>query len=112
NERGEFRRNEDYPRQALVSSTTHDLPTLAGFWISADIEARRAAGVIDDASYRAQREMREQEKQKMLNVLFALGLLRGDLPRSAAAYGELTGEIHNAIVGFLALTPSQLLAIN
>ena len=25
---------------------------------------------------------------------------------------ELTGELHNAIVGFLALTPSQLLAIN
>ena len=48
NERGEFRRSEEYPRQALVSSTTHDLPTLAGFWIGADIEARRAAGVIDE----------------------------------------------------------------
>jgi len=41
NERGEFRRPEEYPRQALVSSTTHDLATLAGFWVGADIEARR-----------------------------------------------------------------------
>jgi 4-alpha-glucanotransferase len=112
NERGEFRPYEEYPRQALVSSTTHDLPTLAGFWVSADIQARHSAGVIDAAAYGAQLEGREREKQKMLDSLFAQGLLRADLPRSANAYTELTGELHNAIVGFLALTPSQLLAIN
>ena len=43
NERGEFRRNDEYPPQALVSSTTHDLPTLAGFWAGTDIQARLAA---------------------------------------------------------------------
>ena len=48
----------------------------------------------------------------MLDVLFQLKLVREDLPRSADAYPELTGELHNAIVGFLAMTPSQLLAIN
>lgn len=112
NEGGEFRRYDEYPRQALVSSTTHDLPTLAGFWVCADIEARHAAGLLDDASYRAQLSGREREKQKMLDSLFALGLLPAGLPRSAAAFAELTGELHNAIVGFLALTPSQLLAIN
>ena len=31
NEAGEFRRHEEYPRQALVSSTTHDLPDAGGF---------------------------------------------------------------------------------
>ena len=41
NEKGEFRRYEEYPRQALVSSTTHDLPTLAGFWVGS--RYRRAA---------------------------------------------------------------------
>ena len=35
-----------------------------------------------------------------------------ELPRNADAYPELTGPLHNAVVGFLALTPSQLLAIN
>jgi 4-alpha-glucanotransferase len=39
-------------------------------------------------------------------------LLAQHLPREAAAYPELTGELHNAVVGFLALTPSQLLALN
>jgi 4-alpha-glucanotransferase len=48
----------------------------------------------------------------MLDVLFRSQLLNSGLPRSAASYPELSGELHNAIVGFLALTHSQLLAIN
>jgi 4-alpha-glucanotransferase len=112
NQSGEFRRNDEYPAQALVSSTTHDLPTLAGFWVAADIEARRAAGVLDDEGLRSQVAGRMAEKQKMLNVLFQLGLMPGHLPRQADAYPELIGELHNAIIGFLARTPSQLLAIN
>ena len=112
NESGEFRRSDEYPLQSLVSSTTHDLPTLAGFWVGADIEARRAAGIIDEETRRAQFESREREKQRMLDVLFQLALLPEGLPHKADAYAELTGELHNAIVGFLAVTPSQLLAIN
>jgi 4-alpha-glucanotransferase len=111
-ERGRFRRHDEYPAHALVSSTTHDLPTLAGFWIGADIEARRAAGAVDDAAYLSQLEARAQEKQKMLDVLFEHTLIPGHLPRNARAYPELTGDLHNAVVGFLALAPSQLLAIN
>jgi len=109
---GAFRKPEDYPVQALVSSTTHDLPTITGFWTGADIEARRAAGVINEEGIRAQYASRRVEKQKMLDVLFERGLMPGHLPREEAAYSELTGELHNAVVGFLALTPSQLLAIN
>lgn len=112
NEDGEFRRNDEYPRQALVSSTTHDLPTLAGFWTCADIAARRQAGVLDQAGFERQTEGRMREKQKMLDLLFQLRLLAPHLPRRAAAYPELSGELHNAVVGFLAETPSQLLAIN
>jgi 4-alpha-glucanotransferase len=112
NQGGGFRRNDEYPAQALVSSTTHDLPTLAGFWKGTDLEARRAAGVLDDAGFRAQSEARGAEKQKMLDVLFSLQLMPGHLPRSAWDYPELTGELHNAVVGFLAGTPCQLLAIN
>jgi len=110
--RGGFRRYPDYPRQALVSSTTHDLPTLAGFWIGADLDARRAAGMLDQAGFEAQSQSRLEEKQKMLDVLFELDLMPSTFPRRAADYPVMTGELHNAIVGFLALTPSQLLVIN
>ncbi len=112
NSSGGFRRSDEYPVQSLVSSTTHDLPTLAGFWTGADLEARRAAGVLDEGGFRSQSEGRAAEKQKMLDVLFAQGLLPGHLSRSASDYPELTGELHNAVVGFLAGTPCQLLAIN
>jgi 4-alpha-glucanotransferase len=109
---GEFRHHEEYPRQALVSSTTHDLPTLAGFWIGADIQARRAAGTIGEKEFLEQTTQRAAEKQKMLDLLFEQRLLALDLPRTADAYAELTGPLHHAVIGFLALTPSQLLAIN
>jgi len=112
NQRGEFKKPEEYERQALVSSTTHDLPTLAGFWIGADLEARLAAGLLDDEAWRRQTEARAEEKRKMLDALFELRLMPPWAPRDAAAYPVMTGELHNAVVGFLAGTPSQLLAIN
>jgi 4-alpha-glucanotransferase len=112
NKLGGFRRYDEYPCQALVSSTTHDLPTLAGFWTSADVEARHNAGMLDNEGFRSQTADRMVEKQKMLDVLFLVGLMPAHLPRLAAAYPELTGELHNAIIGFLARTPSQFLAIN
>jgi 4-alpha-glucanotransferase len=109
---GKFRRYEEYPQQALVSSTTHDLPTLAGFWAGTDIAARRQAGLLDEEGRLRQLAARAGEKQKMLNLLFEDGLLPSHMSHSADDYPEMTGELHNAVVGFLAKTPSQLLAIN
>jgi 4-alpha-glucanotransferase len=110
---GEFKTFREYPERALVSSTTHDLPTLAGFWTGEDIEARRRAGMFpDDATYRRQVEERGTEKQKMLDLLHSLDLLPAYVPRSADRLPEITGELHNAVIGFLARTPSQLLAVN
>jgi 4-alpha-glucanotransferase len=67
---------------------------------------------MDEDAVRAQQAARATEKQKMLDVLFEQSLMPGHLPRHAAAYPELIGELHNAVIGFLARTPSQLLAIN
>ena len=39
-------------------------------------------------------------------------LLPDSMPRSAEAIPELTGELHNAVIGFLASTPSQLMVVN
>jgi 4-alpha-glucanotransferase len=113
NGQGELRAPEEYPAQAMVSSTTHDLPTLAGFWSGRDIEARREAGIIADGSgYRQAQKHRLDEKQKMLDSLHRLGLLPKNVSHNASDFRELTGELHNAIIGFLASTPSMLLALN
>ena len=68
--------------------------------------------MIDDAVFQTRSAGRAVEKQKMLDLLFESGLLASHLPREAASYPELTGELHNAVIGFLALTPSRLLALN
>jgi 4-alpha-glucanotransferase len=110
---GSMRRPEEYPRDALVSATTHDLPTLAGFWLGRDIEARRGAGLLlDDATYRQMLADRSREKQKLLDLLTVLKLLPEWFPRNADDVPDLTGELHNAIVGFLVSTPSKLMVLN
>ncbi len=110
---GRMRKPDEYPRDALVSATTHDLPTLAGFWRGRDIEARRSAGLLpDDASYHQMLADRAREKQKMLDVLVELKLLPDWFPRNANDVAELSGELHNAVVGFLASTPSKLMVLN
>ncbi len=108
-----FKLPKDYPERAMVSSATHDLPTLAGFWQARDIEARHRAGLLhDDAAYHEALRERASEKQKLLDALFAVGLLPDWFPREAARVPELTGELHNALVGWLALAPSLLLTLN
>jgi 4-alpha-glucanotransferase len=109
---GSFKAPGEYPPSALVSSTTHDLPTLAGFWAGQDINLRRSLGVLDDAASDRWKQQRQEEKRNMLAALFDAGLLDPKLDRAIAEGPELTGEIHNAIIGFLAKTPSKLLTIN
>jgi 4-alpha-glucanotransferase len=55
---------------------------------------------------------RAGEKQKMLDLLAGLKLLPDWFPRDQAQVPELIGELHNAIVGFLASTPSKLMVLN
>src|SRR6266545_2499151 len=42
------RRAADYPRLALAAATTHDLPTVAGFFSGADLARLHDIGVVDD----------------------------------------------------------------
>ncbi len=107
-----FKRSHEYPRQALVASSTHDLPTVAGFWKFRDIEARKTAGLVDENGYWSQIEERKREKQRMLDALHGEGLLPHWYPRDAAWAPEVDGDLHNAIVGYLARVPSMILLLN
>lgn len=107
------RRPEHFPHLALVSSTTHDLPTLAGFWAGRDIEARRSAGLLpDEHAYQRQWADRNTEKSRMIETLVRDGFLPPNYPREASHWLELTGELHNAIIGWLCSTPSALMLLN
>ena len=107
-----FKNSYEYPKQALVASSTHDLPTIAGFWKFRDIEARVIAGLVDQGGYWAQIEDRKREKQHMLDVLHEEQLLPHWYARDAAQVPEVDGDLHNAVVGYLAQVPSMILLLN
>jgi len=110
---GELKPPGEYTPEAVVSSSTHDLPTLAGFWLGRDIEARREAGLFpDEEAYHRAWQERQNDKQLILAALHREGLLPPWVPRDASQLPELTGELHNAIIGYLARTPCLLFSLN
>ena len=48
------------------------------------------------------------DKKELLKLLKKLGLLPGHCSTDVNAYPQITGDLHNAVVGFLAMTPSKL----
>jgi 4-alpha-glucanotransferase len=97
---GRFHSPGEYPAHALVSTTTHDLPTLAGFALYKDIDARLAAGLADEASYQTQKADREREIASLARTLEEAGMKDNPLglvlatPCLLAAVNQedLTGE--------------------
>lgn len=70
-----FKPPADYPRLAATCVSTHDLPTLAGWWEGADIEERLRLGLADLPATEAARAARRQEKRVALSALADQGLI-------------------------------------
>jgi 4-alpha-glucanotransferase len=97
---GGRRRAADYPRLALAATTTHDLPTAAGFFTGSDLEHLHAIGVATPGG--DERADQERQRASLLRLLEAEGLL---------APGERgVGAIVAALYAFLARTPAMLVA--
>jgi 4-alpha-glucanotransferase len=107
NSRGAFKPAERYPRLALATANTHDMPTIAGFWAGRDIDVRAEVGLIanDEDAERA-RDERETDRGALLQRLRAEKIIpRGHTPATPA---ELRGAVH----AFLCRTPSQLVGLS
>jgi 4-alpha-glucanotransferase len=103
---------ERYPRVALCAVTTHDLPTIYGYWKGRDIELRRGTGKYpDDALWNKQIEERERDKRLILAALKAQGIVSAAYP-SGPVIPEMTPELCMAIYHYLALTPCKLLLVS
>ena len=97
---GGRRRAADYPRLALAATTTHDLPTVAGFFSGSDLEHLCDIGMARPGGD----EQADQEAQRasLCRLLEDEGLL---------APGERSVRaIVAALYGFLTRTPAMLLA--
>ena len=112
-DRGECKPLHWYPAQSLAVVTTHDLPTLGGYWDAHDIDVRRALGLIQtDEDCLASMGERQMDKRRWLAILKSEGLLPPETPDDPAEIPEMTRELMIATHQFLARTPAWLVLAN
>lgn len=114
-EDGGFIRPAAYPPLAAASVATHDLPTLAGFWLGRDIAWRRRLGLYPDArAEAADAAERSRDRQQLLAALAREGLLAAeDFGRFFSADGDpvYTPELGDAVQLYLARSRSRLMLV-
>jgi len=103
----------DYPVQSLAVVTTHDLPTLTGFWSGEDLHVRAKLGAfIDDAAQRQAWEERQRDKASILRALQREHLLPQGMTEDLATAPAMTTDLCQAIHIYLARTPSCIVLAN
>ena len=76
-----FRPPHEWSPGALAVTTTHDLPTTAGWWGGRDIDWRARLELFGDHSNEpAERDARETERQMMWGALCEAGAAHGERP--------------------------------
>jgi 4-alpha-glucanotransferase len=103
---GSFLRPDEYPRRAIATVTTHDLPTLAGYWSGNDIELRERLGLYpsDEVRQHVANE-RVRDREAMLAALASAGL-------APAGKDALQGEsLCHATHVYLARSASALVVL-
>lgn len=108
---GAFRPPAAYPRDALVSASTHDLPTLAGFWSGNDIAWRRRRGLLaDEDALAAAEAARAADRRQLLQALAEAGLLPLETSVDAPP-ATLTPALNCALHAFLGRTPGRIVMV-
>ncbi|MCG6122476.1 MAG: 4-alpha-glucanotransferase [Microvirga sp.] len=101
---GGFRVPERYDRGAAALTTTHDLPTLAGWWRGRDIDWRQSLSLYpapDDAL--KARDERSGDRRAFWEAAKGCGAASGDAPSA-----EATGRAVDAGIAYVAQSASAL----
>ncbi len=109
---GAFKAPDQYPRQALVAVTTHDLPTLPGWWAGRDVDLRQELDLYSESRQRLEQiVLRSEDRARLLVALEEQGLLPAGLSPHPVATPEPTPELIRAVYVYLARSPAKLLMI-
>ena len=92
---------QDYGADATALSTTHDLPTIAGWWTDRDIAWRRKLGT---KGTKAQRKARARDRKKLWRALKDARCARGAMPKAPSS-------VIDAALSFLGKTPCPLVIV-
>src|SRR6185503_288734 len=105
---GEFVPPADYVRHALATVTTHDLPTLRGWWSGHDIELWERLGFYAEPGIAAQaRTERAEARERLLRALHREKLWTegpGEIP-------EYSPALSQAVHVYLARSQSALVTV-
>lgn len=97
---------------ALVAASTHDLPTLCGFWRGRDLEWRTRLNLFPSESLReAQILSRAQDRARLLWALHCEGLLPEGVSLDPAQVPEMTHALRLAVHRYLARSAAPVLLV-
>ena len=107
-----FRPPEDYPPQAVAAVTTHDLPTLTGYWQETDIDLKRSLNLypqpwMGDADAAA----RAQDRALLVDTLQHRGLLPGDFNEASPDSATCPARVREGVLEYLAQSRAGLLEV-
>lgn len=101
---GFFIDSSRWRRTALATTTTHDLPTVAGWWRGIDLEWNDKLDRLPEGRSREDLEQEREEERKALWAAFSYsGLCTGSKPAS-----DEPGPVIDAALAFIAQTPAPL----
>lgn len=105
---GLFKRPEEYPAQSMVTISTHDLPTLAGWWKGRDLEWREQLSLYPtDELGQQDRDGRIADRNFLIAALTDLHVLAPEnAPEQLPA--QMNTHLSVAVQAYMAETPSSL----
>ncbi|MGH8671246.1 MAG: 4-alpha-glucanotransferase [Burkholderiales bacterium] len=107
-----FKAPHDYPGQALVALSTHDLATLKGYWQEHDIALREALALFPSEQMRERfKADRVRDRALIVEALKREGLLAETFATPAQQITELPAQLSEALHAYLARSPSQLMVV-
>ncbi|HEX2941013.1 MAG TPA: glycogen debranching protein GlgX [Rhodopila sp.] len=101
---GKLRHPSEWRRLAAACVSTHDLPTLAGWWAGADIDEKQQLTLLDDAGAARARSDRQAEKIELIALLREERLLEQAVDLTAPLPDFVAAAVH----GFVSATPALL----
>jgi 4-alpha-glucanotransferase len=108
-----FKSPGQYPSMALCAITTHDLPTIYGYWAGRDIETKKQLGIYgDEEAWKNDVIERERDKGLILSALKSEGVVPSDFPDDPRKIPHMTNELCIAIYRYLAESPCKLLLVS
>ncbi|ENA1777019.1 4-alpha-glucanotransferase [Yersinia ruckeri] len=106
-----FRAPQSYPVQAMATITTHDLPTLRGYWQSDDLTLGNSLGLYPDQTILKQLYVdRERAKQGLLEGLHHYGCVPKKVGHKAALL-SMSPVLNRGLQRYVADSASALLGL-